>query len=332
VSVNICPPSSLRITDTALYLVSSPRSGLELTLFGYLGFLTEYSRLLSRIQDLSSIPQPTLPVFSTASLSQPSIVCLESGLVELIDNNCQQSSAAPFTAESPCLSQFPALPVSRHCHFIVSDSCKGVVYLPSSSQAPPRSPFPVRQSVQRQRHHQGQEKSTLLHRPSLHTGSTLQPLAAGAPWLLCFASLVLSLSPHQLALKYIQRYTTKRFTDTTYCRTAFLNPALPGCRVAFASALCLSVLSEWTRLRAIHCPTPGLAAPGLGDPSLAIFPANLTSFTFAPETWPRYGYRLHSSTSPSPFPFPSTFAFLIFIPIFDPTSSNSRKIRVKPHS
>ena len=252
-------------------------------------------------------------------------MCLESGLVELIDNNCQQSSAAPFTAESPCLSR--SLSVSRHCHFIVSDNCKGVVYLAQAKR--PLVPRSLSGKASSDRDTTKEKRSplccTVSHSTQAPRSSRWPPGLLGCFVLLRLFIHLLTVSP--LACLGVQRCTTKRFTATTYCRPAFLNSALPGCRVAFVSALCLSVLSEWTRLRAIHCPTPGLAAPGLGDPSLAIFPANLTSFTFAPETWPRYGYRLHSSTSP----FPSTFAFLIFIRIFDPTSSNSRKIRIESH-
>lgn len=246
-------------------------------------------------------------------------MCLESGLVELIDNNCQQSSAAPFTAESPCLS-LSSLSLYRFRQLQGSR-------LPSSSQAPPSFPVPCQAKRPATATPPKDKRSPLCCTVSHSTQaprSSRWPLRA--PWLLCFASLVHSLSPHQLALGY----SAAPRSDSLLLRTADpRSSTLPCLVVALHLHLlyCLSVLSEWTRLRAIHCPTPSLAAPGLGDPSLAIFPANLTSFTFAPETWPRYGYRLHSSTSP----FPSTFAFLILIRICGPTSSNSRKIRIKSH-
>ncbi|KAJ0152915.1 Phosphomevalonate kinase [Fusarium oxysporum f. sp. albedinis] len=113
--------------------------------------------------------------------------------------------------------------------------------LPSSSQAPPRSSFPVRQSVQRPRHHQREEKSTLLHRLSLHTGSTLQPLAARAPWLLCFASLVHSLA-HCLPISL--PWSTALHHEAIHCYYVLQTRVPQLCPAWLSRCICICSMSE----------------------------------------------------------------------------------------
>lgn len=109
-------------------------------------------------------------------------MCPESDLVELIDNNCQQSSAAAFTAESPC----PSLSsLSLYCFRQLQGS-----RLPSSSQAPLRSPFPVPCQAKRPAT-ATPPKTREVHSvaPSL-TPHRLHAPAAGRPGLLgCFVLL-----------------------------------------------------------------------------------------------------------------------------------------------